>query len=153
MPNNNETFYNNSNETLYIKVINNDPEFNLHIINELNNHEIKKVILDLKEISNDVSIDYLLEKLKQYDYVMTLTNNNISPNLLSLIQSVSNTTLNYDNLSFRDEKQKEDFEKDITTNLLNLPLEQVERLTVFNLDKYMHKAYLLSFMLLNLLCS
>lgn len=136
MPNEFESFYDNSNKSLYIKITSNNPEYNLHIVNELDNHEIQNVILDLKNVESDISIDFLFEKLKQYDNVITLVNNAISPELLTKIRSISSTTINYDILAFRDEAQRLDFEKDLTTNLLNLPLEQVERLTDFNQDNF-----------------
>lgn len=139
MPNSLETFFDNTNNSLYIKLNENNSNFNLHIINELDNHEINNVILDLKEAGNDISIDFLIEKLKEYDKVITLVNSVIAPELLEKLQGVSNATINYDDLSFRDEKQKEDFEKDLTTNLLNLPLDYTERLTEFNSNKFNHE--------------
>ena len=135
MPNN-SSFYDNTKLSFYIELSSNNSEFNTHIINELNNHHITSIILDLKNASNDISIDFLIEKLKQFGNVITLTNSKLSPSLQSKIESVSSTTINYDTLSFRDEKQREDFEQDITTNILNLPIERVDKLVEFNQDVF-----------------
>ena len=146
MPNNNETFYDNTNSSEYIRITFNDSAFFVHIVNELdNNTNILHIILDLKEATNDISIDFLIEKLKQYGSVITLVNNKITGELLTKLQSVSSSILNYDTLSFRDEKQKEDFEKDLTTNILNLPLEKADKLLEYNDEIFtngMSKAYL-----------
>ena len=146
MPNNNETFYDNTNASEYIKIISNDSAFFVHIINELeNSSNVLNIILDLKYATNDISIDFLIEKLKQYGNVITLVNNKITGELLTKLQSVSSCTINYDTLSFRDEKQKEDFEKDLTTNILNLPLEKTDRLLEYNNEIFtngMAKVYL-----------
>ncbi len=134
---NRETFYDNSNFTQYIRITANDSDFFAYVINELdNNNNILNVILDLKGASNDISIDFLMERLKQYGNVISLVNNSITGPLLSKINEVSTSTLNYDTLAFRDEKQKEDFEKDLTTNLLNLPLEKVDSLLEFSDERY-----------------
>lgn len=133
MPNN-ESFYDNTKLAYYIKLTSNDSTFNTHIINELDNHDIQTVILDLKETKGNLSIEFLIERLKQFGNIITITNNNLPPTLLSKVQEITSSLINYDTLSFRDEKQKEDFETDIITNILNLPLEKVEKLLEYNGD-------------------
>ena len=136
MPNN-ETYYDNTKLTQYIKLSTNDSDFSAHVINELTNRDkIFSIIIDLKDASNDISIDFLIETLKHYGTIITIVNNKINGPLLSKINEISSRTLNYDELSFRDEKQKEDFEKDLVTNILNLPLERVDKLFEINPENY-----------------
>ncbi len=62
----NETVYDNTNRYLYIKYLKNDDLFCLHVIDEINNHNVNTTIFDFKDsnISPTSGLLAMLEKAK-----------------------------------------------------------------------------------------
>ena len=78
-----ETIYDNSTKTLYIKYLENDQLFCLHVIDQLNNNDIEKIVFDFRDaqITFTSGLLAIINKAKLYGSITFVVNNKISEEL------------------------------------------------------------------------
>lgn len=138
----NETIYDNSNSVLYIKLSEINPDANIHIIDQLENNSINKIIIDARGLSiNDLNgFKMVLERIKSKNDIMSIVDDKTLSSIRNYLASLSLSTINYDRIIFNSKEEEVYFADNIIEQVLKLNTGKTEKLNISSEEIYYNAA-------------
>lgn len=138
----NKTIYDNSNSVLYIRLSENNPDTNIHIIDQIENNPASIIIIDARGLStNDFdSFKMILERIKSKNDIISIVDDKTLGSIRDYLASISSSTINYDRIIFGSKEEEIAFADNIIEQVLKLSTNKTEKLNMSSEEIYYNAA-------------